>query len=200
MNCYPNCPRKTNEKFYEEFGAVLKEGIHSDTDRRTKIAALARYKTTKSDNNWRSLDEYVKQMPEGQKEIYYLTGDDLNTLINSPLLEKLKEKEYEVLLMTDPVDEWVVQSLTEYDGKPLKSAEKGDLDLGEVDEEQQKSYNALFSFIKGQLEDKIKEVKPQPALKRFGGLYVRRGIRYERLYGKNFEGLRPESAGEQAGC
>ena len=152
-------------KFYEEFGAVLKEGIHSDTDRRTKIAALTRFKTTKSDNQWRSLDEYVKQMPESQKEIYYLTGDDLNTLINSPLLEKLKEKEYEVLLMTDPVDEWVVQSLTEYDGKPLKSAEKGDIDLGKVDEEQQKAYNALFSYIKGQLEDKIKEVKPSLRLK-----------------------------------
>ena len=152
-------------KFYEEFGAVLKEGIYSDADRRTKIAALARFKTTKSDDQWRSLDEYVKQMPENQKEIYYLTGDDLNTLINSPLLEKLKEKEYEVLLMTDPVDEWVVQSLNEYDGKPLKSAEKGDIDLGEVDEEQQKAYNALFSYIKGQLEDKIKEVKPSLRLK-----------------------------------
>ena len=152
-------------KFYEEFGAVLKEGIYSDADRRAKIAALARFKTTKSDNQWRSLDEYIKQMPENQKEIYYLTGDDLNTLINSPLLEKLKEKEYEVLLMTDPVDEWVVQSLNEYDGKPLKSAEKGDIDLGKVDEEQQKAYNALFSYIKGQLEDKIKEVKPSLRLK-----------------------------------
>ncbi|MBT8341515.1 MAG: molecular chaperone HtpG, partial [Desulfatitalea sp.] len=152
-------------KFYEQFGAVLKEGIHTDPDKRTKIAALARYKTTKSEDKWVCLDDYVKNMPSDQKEIYYITGDDLSALINSPLLERLKEKDYEVLLMADPVDEWVVQSLTEYDGKPLKSAEKGDLDIDKPDEAKKEEFNALFGFIKGQLEAKIKEVKASSRLK-----------------------------------
>lgn len=153
------------EKFYNEFGPVLKEGIYTDPAKREKIAALARYKTTKSDDKWVSLDEYVKNMQPDQKEIFYITGDDLNALLNSPHLEKLKEKDYEVLLMTDPVDEWVVQSLTEYDGKPLKSAEKGDLDLDKIDEAQKEQFNALFGFIKAQLTEKIKEVKPSVRLK-----------------------------------
>ena len=152
-------------QFYDEFGAVLKEGIYTDPARKDKIASLARYKTTKSEDKWVSLDEYVKNMAEDQKEIYFITGDKLSSLLNSPHLEKLKEKDYEVLLMTDPVDEWVVQSLTEYDGKPLKSAEKGDLELDTVDDTKKEEYNALFGFIKGHLEDKIKEVKPSTRLK-----------------------------------
>lgn len=153
------------EKFYMEFGPALKEGIYSDPAKREKIAALARYKSTASGDQWISLDEYVKNMTEDQKEIYYITGDDLNTLLNSPHLEKLKEKKFDVLLMTDPVDEWVVQSLTEYDGKPLKSAEKGDLEIDKVDDSQKEDFNALFGFIKGQLEEKVKEVKPSARLK-----------------------------------
>jgi molecular chaperone HtpG len=151
--------------FYEEFGAVLKEGIYTDPASKDKIASLARYKTTKSGDQWVSLDEYVKNMQADQKEIYYITGDKLSALLNSPHLEKLKEKDYEVLLMTDPVDEWVAQSLTEFDGKPLKSAEKGDLDLDKVDDVKKEAYNALFGFIKGHLEKKIKEVKPSSRLK-----------------------------------
>jgi molecular chaperone HtpG len=153
------------DQFYDEFGAVLKEGIYTDPARKEKIAALARFKTTRSEDKWVSLDDYAKNMQDDQKEIYYITGDKLSALLNSPHLEKLKEKDYEVLLMTDPVDEWVVQSLTEYDGKPLKSAEKGDLDLDKVDDAKKDAYNALFSFIKAQLEDKIKEVKPSTRLK-----------------------------------
>lgn len=151
--------------FYDEFGAVLKEGIYTDPASKDKIAPLARYKTTKSEDKWVSLDEYVKNMKADQKEIFYITGDKLSALLNSPHLEKLKAKDFEVLLMTDPVDEWVVQSLTEYDGKPMKSAEKGDLDLDTVDEEKKESYNALFSFIKGHLEADVKEVKPSSRLK-----------------------------------
>jgi len=157
-------PAEQYEKFYEPFGPVIKEGIYTDTNKRDKIAALARYKTTKSDGKWVSLDAYVKGMQPDQKEIYYITGDDLNALINNPHLEKLKEKSYEVLLMADPVDEWVLQSLTEYDGKPLKSAEKGDLALDKVDETSKEAFNALFGFIKGQLEAKVKEVKPSVRL------------------------------------
>ena len=147
-------------QFYDEFGAVLKEGIYTDPAHKEKITALARYKTTRSEDTWVSLDDYVKNMQPDQKDIYFITGDKLSALLNSPHLERLKEKNFEVLLMTDPVDEWVVQSLTEYDGKPLKSAEKGDLDLDAVDESKKDAYSALFGFIKGHLEDNIKEVKP----------------------------------------
>lgn len=148
-------------KFYDEFGAVLKEGIYTDPASKDKIAPLVRYKTTKSEDKWVSLDEYVKNMPEDQKEIYYITGDRLSTLAASPHLEKLNARSFEVLLMTDPVDEWVVQSLFEYDGKPFKSAEKGDLAIDEAaaDEKKEEDYQALFGFIKGALEDKVKEVK-----------------------------------------
>ena len=155
---------KKYEEFYAQFGPVLKEGIYTDPAKRDKIAGLARYKTTKSQDKWVSLDEYIKNMQPDQKEIFFITGDNINALINSPHLEKLKEKDYEVLLMTDPVDEWVVQSLTEYDGKPLKSAEKGDLGL-EPSKEEQEAFSALFGFIKGKLEAKIKEVKSSSHLK-----------------------------------
>jgi molecular chaperone HtpG len=153
------------DPFYDEFGAVLKEGIYTDPASKDKIAPLARYKTTKSEDKWVSLDDYVKNMKADQKEIFYITGDKLSALLNSPHLEKLKEKDFEVLLMTDPVDEWVVQSLNEYDGKPLKSAEKGDLDLDTVDDAKKEAYNALFGFIKGHLESDVKEVKPSSRLK-----------------------------------
>jgi molecular chaperone HtpG len=155
---------KKYEAFYAQFGPVLKEGIHTDPAKRDKIAGLARYKTTKSQDKWVSLDDYIKNMAADQKEIYYITGDNINALINSPHLEKLKEKDFEVLLMTDPVDEWVVQSLTEYDGKPLKSAEKGDLEL-EQNKQDQEEFNALFGFIKSKLEANVKEVKASSRLK-----------------------------------
>jgi molecular chaperone HtpG len=153
------------EKFYAEFGQVLKIGIHSDFENKTKIADLARYKTTKSGDNLISLKTYVDNMADGQKEIYYITGENLSSILNSPHLERLKEKDYEVLLMTDPIDEWVVQALTEYDGKKLKSAEKGDLDIDKVDEKKKDEFTLLFDFIRKTLQDKIKEVKPSSRLK-----------------------------------
>ena len=151
--------------FYEEFGPVIKEGIYTDHNKREKIARLARYKSTKSEGAWVSLEEYVSRMQPDQKEIYYITGDDLNALANSPLLEKLKEKSFEVLLMADPVDEWAMQALTEFDGKPFKSAEKGDLELDEEQASKQEEFKALFGFIKAQLEEKVKEVKASDRLK-----------------------------------
>jgi molecular chaperone HtpG len=151
--------------FYGEFGPVLKVGVHTDPDNRTRLSELLRYRTTASGEEWVSLRTYADRMPEGQKDIYYVTGDDLSVLANSPRLERLKEKGFEVLLMTDPVDEWVVQSLTEYDGKPLKSAEKGDLDLGEAPEAGAEDYRDLFGFLKAELQDHVKEVKASTRLK-----------------------------------
>ena len=152
------------EKFWEEFGPVLKIGVHTDLENKDKIADLLRYKTTKSDGKWKTLQEYVDGMAPDQKEIYYITGENLSALINSPLIEQLKSKDFEVLLMTDPIDEWVTQSLTEYDGKKLKSAEKGDLDIDEVDDNKKSEYEGLFKHIRTLLQDTIKEVRPSTRL------------------------------------
>ena len=153
------------ETFYTEFGQVIKEGMHTDWENKDKLADFLRYKTTKSDDKLISLKEYTANMKTDQKEIYFITGDNLSALINSPHLEKLKSMDYEVLLMSDPVDEWVIQGLTEYDGKKLKSAEKGDLELDPVDDKKKDEYSKLFEFIKNHLADKIKDVKPSTRLK-----------------------------------
>ena len=153
------------EEFYKEFGQALKAGIPTDFENKDRLASLLRYKTTKSDGKYVSLDEYIERMPEDQKEIYYITGENISALINSPLLEALKAKDYEVLLMVDPVDEWVTQSLFEYKEKKLKSAEKGDLDLDKVDDEKKNAYTALFKFIQEKLGDKVKEVVVSNRLK-----------------------------------
>jgi len=153
------------ETFYGEFGQALKAGIPTDFENKDKIANLLRFKTTKSDGKLISLKEYIENMKKDQEDIYYITGENLNTIFNSPHLERLKDKDFEVLLMTDPVDEWVVQSLPEYESKKLKSAEKGDLGLDKVDEKKKTAYSALFGFIKSKLDTKIKEVKPSTHLK-----------------------------------
>jgi len=153
------------EKFYAEFGSVVKEGLHTDFENKDRIADLLRYKTSKSGDKFVSLQDYVSNMKAEQKEIYYITGDNLSTLINSPHLESLKEKDYEVLLMTDPVDEWVTMSLTEYKEKKLRSAEKGELELDKADDKKKDEYTALFDCIKSNLESKIKEVKQSSRLK-----------------------------------
>ena len=164
LDLLKNMDPEKYEKFWEEFGAVLKVGVHTDSDNKDKIAALLLYKTSKSDGKWRSLQDYIAGMQPEQKEIYYITGENMSALIHSPLLEQLKSKDYEVLLMTDPVDEWVTQTLTEYNGKSLKSAEKGDLDLDKVDEDKKGKYENLFKYIRTQLEDTIKEVRPSERL------------------------------------
>jgi molecular chaperone HtpG len=153
------------ETFYAEFGHIFKAGISQDFENKEKIALLLRYKTTSSDGKYSSLTDYVNRMKPDQKDIYYITGDSLTTLLNSPHLERLKEKDIEVLLMTDPIDEWVIRDLQEFEKKTFKSAEKGDLELDKVDEKKQEKYTALFDFIKASLEEKIKEVKPSTHLK-----------------------------------
>ena len=152
-------------EFYEEFGQALKAGIPTDYDNKERLASLLRYKTTKSGDKYVTLDQYIENMKEDQKEIYYITGENLASLLNSPLLEALKAKDYEVLLMVDPIDEWVTQSLPEYKEKKLKSAEKGDLDLEKVDDEKKNEYSALLSFLKGKLESKVKDVVVSKRLK-----------------------------------
>ncbi|MDY6824780.1 MAG: molecular chaperone HtpG [Thermodesulfobacteriota bacterium] len=165
LNLLGDMDREKYETFYNNFGPVLKEGVYTDFENRDKLAGLLRYKTTKSEGKLISLKDYMANMKPDQEEIYYITGDNLTSLLNHPHLEQLKDKDYEVLLMTDPVDEWVVQSLPEYEGKKLKSAEKGDLDLEDVDEKKTEEYKPLFDHMQSVLEDKIKEVKPSSRLK-----------------------------------
>jgi molecular chaperone HtpG len=153
------------EEFYGEFGQSLKAGIPTDYENKERLAALLRYKTTKSGDKLVSLDEYIENMKEDQKEIYFLTGESLTSLMNSPLLESLKAKDFEVVLMVDPIDEWVTQSLPEYKEKKLKSAEKGDLDLDKVDDEKKNEYSALLAFLKGKLETRVKDVVVSNRLK-----------------------------------
>jgi len=153
------------EEFYGEFGQSLKAGIPTDYENKERLASLLRYKTTKSGDKLVSLDDYIGNMKEDQKEIYFLTGESLTSLMNSPLLESLKAKDYEVVLMVDPIDEWVTQSLPEYKEKKLKSAEKGDLDLDKVDDEKKNEYSALLAFLKGKLEVRVKDVVVSNRLK-----------------------------------
>jgi len=153
------------DKFYDEFGAVIKEGVYNDWENKDRLSKLLRYKTTTSEGKWRSLPDYIAAMPSDQKHIYYITGDNIGTISNSPHLEALKDKNYEVLLMVDPVDEFVMQTLTEFEGKTFKSAEKGDLDLGTPEPETKADYSDLFGKIRVHLQDKVKSVKPSSHLK-----------------------------------
>ncbi len=153
------------ETFFDEFGQSLKAGLPTDFENKERIASLLRYKSTKSDGKYISLDDYIANMKDDQKEIYYITGENMTSLMNSPLLEVLKEKDYEVILMVDPVDEWVTQSLPEYKEKKLKSAEKGELELDKVDDTQKDEFSALLTFIKEKLGDKVKDVQPSARLK-----------------------------------
>jgi molecular chaperone HtpG len=151
------------EKFYNNFGHVLKIGFPTDTENHDKLTELLRYQSTQSEGKLVSLKEYVGRMKPDQKDIFYITGENATTLLNSPHLERLKEDNIEVLLMTDPVDEWVVQTLTEYDGKKLKSAEKGDIEVSA--DKRMDAYSSLFGFIKSKLESKVKDVKASTHLK-----------------------------------
>ena len=158
--------RTAYENFWSEFGATLKEGIPSDAPNKDKLQDLALFHSTTSDK-MTTLDEYIARMPEAQKEIYYITGDAISQVSNSPYLEKLKEKNYEVLMLVDPVDEWVVNALTEYKGKKLQSITKEGLNLDSEEEKKQKeeelkaaseTYAPLLSQMKKSLQAQVKDV------------------------------------------
>ncbi len=152
-------------KFYKEFGVVIKEGVHTDPENRDKIAKLLRYPTTASEGELKSLDDYVARMMDGQEDIYYITGDTLESLSDNPHLEKLKAEGYEVLLMAEPVDEFVAGSLGEYEGKKLKSAETGDIEVkDEGGEEEQKEFEGLIGKLKELLGEKVQDVKASKRL------------------------------------
>jgi len=152
------------KKFYEAFSKNLKLGIHEDSTNRTKIAKLLRYHSTKSGDQMTSLDDYVSRMDDKQPGIYYITGESKRAVESSPFLERLKKKGYEVLFMVDPIDEYAVQQLKEFEGKKLISATKEGLDIAD-DEDEKKAFEeakakteGLCKLMKEVLDEKVEKV------------------------------------------
>jgi molecular chaperone HtpG len=167
-NLAKNEPERYAE-FWKEFGKVLKEGPGEDFANREQIAKLLRFSSTHTDSEEQgvSLDEYIGRMKEGQEKIYYITADSFAAAKNSPHLEIFRKKGIEVLLLHERVDEWLVASLTEYDGKSLDSVTKGELDLGDLEDEEEKKHQEevaeqfkdLIERVNEQLGEKVKEVR-----------------------------------------
>ncbi|OCH98667.1 molecular chaperone HtpG [Legionella jamestowniensis] len=156
---------ETYQKFWNEFGLVLKEGPIEEYSNREAVAKLLRFATTKSDSEKQnvSLTDYVSRMKDGQDKIYYLTASSYNAAKNSPHLEIFKKKDIEVLLLTDRIDEWLVGYMSEFDGKKLQSISKGKIDLDVADapeiKKQEETLAPMLKQIKEVLGDRIKEVQ-----------------------------------------
>ena len=157
------------QKFWDEFGNVIKEGPADDMGNKDKIAGLIRFSTTKTDaaEQTVSLAEYIERMAEGQDKIYYIYAESHNTAKNSPHLEILRKKGYEVLLLSDRIDEWMMSSLQEFDGKSFQDVTKGKLDIAEDESEEAKKekeekaeqIKPLLERMKAVLDDKVADVK-----------------------------------------
>jgi molecular chaperone HtpG len=154
---------ETYVSFFKEFGAMIKEGIHTDFENREKLEKLAMYETMNGKpGEMIGLDDYITAMPESQEHIYYLTGESRAVLDNSPALEYFKAKGWDVVYMTEPIDEWVIQSMQQFDQKYLKSAVKGQLEDKDSEEkvkEATEKHKSLIEFLGTSLEEKVKEVR-----------------------------------------
>ena len=162
-----NKSRESYEKFWDKFGSTLKEGVPSDFSNKDKILKLLLFSSSNSEKLC-TLKEYIERMPKDQKSIYYMTGDSIKHVQSSPHLERLKEKNYEVLYLIDPVDEWVMNSVTEFEGKKFTSITKDELDLDSEDEKKKKEeelktkeekLKPVTEAIKKALSESVKEVK-----------------------------------------
>jgi molecular chaperone HtpG len=152
------------KKFYEQFGKNVKLGIHEDSGNRAKLSELLMYFSTKSGDEQTSLKDYISRMPESQKDIYYITGETKKSVETSPFIEKCKKRNYEVLFMVDPIDEYCVQQLKEYDGKKLVSVTKEGLKFEESEEDKKAwqeltaDFEPLAKLMKEILGDKVEKV------------------------------------------
>jgi len=152
------------KKFYEQFSKNMKLGIHEDSTNRKKISDLLRYHTSSSGDEMTSLKDYVGRMKENQKQIYYITGESKDTVANSAFVERVKKRGFEVIYMTEPIDEYVVQQLKEYDGKTLVSVTKEGLELPEDEDEKKRreelkaQFEGLCKVIKDILDKKVEKV------------------------------------------
>merc|ERR1712142_1137759 len=152
------------KKFYEQFGKNLKLGIHEDSTNRKKLAGLLRFYTSASGDEPCGLEDYVSRMKENQKDIYYITGENREVVAASAFVERLKKRGFEVIYMTEPIDEYVVQQLKEYDGKNLVSVTKEGLELPEDEEEKKKreedkaKFENLCKVMKDILDKKVEKV------------------------------------------
>ncbi|OHV05110.1 molecular chaperone HtpG [Mycobacterium talmoniae] len=154
--------------FWTQFGRVLKEGLMSDFDNQDTLLRISSFASTHSDEESTTLAEYVERMKDGQEQIFYATGETREQLLKSPHLEAFKAKGYEVLLLTDPVDEVWVGTVTDFDGKPLQSVAKGEVDLDSEEEkaaheaerqEQEKDFADLLTWLQETLDEHVKEVR-----------------------------------------
>jgi molecular chaperone HtpG len=151
-------------KFYEQFSKNIKLGIHEDSSNREKLADLLMFYSTKSNKKMVSLKDYINSMPASQKHIYYITGESQKSVENSPFIEKCKKRNYEVLFMTDPIDEYCVQQLKEFDGKTLVCVTKEGLKFEESEESKKvweelvEEFKPLTNKIKTILGDKVEKV------------------------------------------
>jgi len=152
------------QKFYEQFAKNLKLGIHEDSVNRKKLAELLRYHSTQSGDELTSLKDYVSRMKENQKEIYYIAGESKEIVSNSAFVERLRKRGFEVLYMVDPIDEYSVQQLKEYDGKKMVCVSKEGLELPEDEEEKKKweelksEYEQVCKVMKEILDKKVEKV------------------------------------------
>lgn len=163
------------KKFWKVFGNVLKEGVSEDFANKEKISKLLRFASTHNNSSEQevSLEDYMSRMPKDQENIYYITAETFAQAQNSPYLEQLKEKNIEVLLLFDRIDEWLMSNMAEYSGKKLQAINKGDLDLGKLESKEDKESKDkkaseskdLLDKIKTSLGDKVKEVKVSTRLK-----------------------------------
>merc|ERR1719440_1878768 len=153
------------ETFWKAFGKYIKMGLIEDAANRTRLAKLLRYATSKSGDKEISLEEYVANMKDDQKNIYYISGEDKDSLMKSPSVEKLLAKDIEIIFMTDSVDEYTVQHLTEFEGKRLINASREGLKLEEGDKEKKREekykemFKPLLDFTKEYLGKKVEKVQ-----------------------------------------